>query len=36
MGMPGAEEAGARQAILNACLKMNETGINHGTTGNIS
>lgn len=34
--MAGSEEAGARQAILDACLSMIRAGINQGTAGNIS
>jgi len=35
-GMAASEEAGARQAMIDACLKMNHTGINQGTAGNLS
>jgi len=31
-----SEEAGARQAMIDACLSMNRLGINQGTSGNIS
>jgi L-fuculose-phosphate aldolase len=34
--MPASGEAGARQAIVNACLNMKRDGINQGTAGNIS
>jgi len=34
--MAASEEAGARQAMIDACLKMNHTGINQGTAGNLS
>jgi|SRR5579875_284059 L-fuculose-phosphate aldolase len=34
--MAASEEAGVRQAIIDACLAMNRTGINQGTAGNIS
>ncbi|HUZ90728.1 MAG TPA: class II aldolase/adducin family protein [Methylocella sp.] len=34
--MAASEEAGARQAMIDACLNMNRTGINQGTAGNIS
>ena len=30
------EEREARQSIIDACLRMNQTGINQGTSGNIS
>jgi ribulose-5-phosphate 4-epimerase/fuculose-1-phosphate aldolase len=33
--MAASEEAGARQAMIDACLKMNHTGINQGTAGNL-
>jgi L-fuculose-phosphate aldolase len=34
--MAASEETGARQAIIDACLTMNSTGINQGMAGNIS
>jgi L-fuculose-phosphate aldolase len=34
--MAASEEAGTRQAMIDACLKMNHTGINQGTAGNLS
>ena len=34
--MAASEEAGARQAMIDACLKMNHAGINQGTAGNLS
>jgi L-fuculose-phosphate aldolase len=34
--MAGAEEECLRQAIIDACLRMNRSGINQGTAGNIS
>lgn len=34
--MTASGEAGARQAIVDACLKMTRDGINQGTAGNIS
>jgi L-fuculose-phosphate aldolase len=34
--MAAAEEEGVRQAIIDACLAMNQNGINQGTAGNIS
>jgi L-fuculose-phosphate aldolase len=34
--MAGAEEESLRQAIIDACLRMNRGGINEGTAGNIS
>ncbi len=30
------EEKATRQAIIDACLEMNATGLNQGTSGNIS
>jgi L-fuculose-phosphate aldolase len=36
MGMAASEEAGARQAMIDACVNMNRTGINQGTAGNLS
>jgi L-fuculose-phosphate aldolase len=34
--MAASKEETVRQAIIRACLKMNATGINQGTAGNIS
>jgi L-fuculose-phosphate aldolase len=34
--MAASEEEGARQAMIEACLNMNRTGINQGTAGNLS
>ncbi|HWX14282.1 MAG TPA: class II aldolase/adducin family protein, partial [Methylocella sp.] len=31
-----ADEGEKRQAIIDACRRMNELGINQGTSGNIS
>jgi L-fuculose-phosphate aldolase len=34
--MAASEEADARQAMIDACVNMNRTGINQGTAGNLS
>lgn len=34
--MPNLKEFEARQSIISACLEMNSSGINQGTSGNIS
>jgi L-fuculose-phosphate aldolase len=34
--MPTASEKAKRQSIIDACLRMNQLGINQGTSGNIS
>jgi L-fuculose-phosphate aldolase len=34
--MPAMKDRDKRQSIIDACLRMNALGINHGTSGNIS
>lgn len=36
MTAPHADDTATRQAIIDACLRMNALGINQGTSGNIS
>ncbi|MGI3185382.1 class II aldolase/adducin family protein [Nioella aestuarii] len=36
MTQPYADRVETRQAIINACLKLNADGINQGTSGNVS
>jgi L-fuculose-phosphate aldolase len=34
--MPASNDSAKRQSIIDACLRMNQLGINQGTSGNIS
>ena len=34
--MPATNDSAKRQSIIDACLRMNQLGINQGTSGNIS
>ena len=34
--MPATNDRAKRQSIIDACLRMNQLGINQGTSGNIS
>jgi L-fuculose-phosphate aldolase len=34
--MPANKDREKRQSIIDACLRMNASGINQGTSGNIS
>src|SRR3981081_3930544 len=34
--MPASKDRAKRQAIIDACIRMNQLGINQGTSGNIS